>query len=469
MLFLGAIFVRALDQGTLLKLRSLMAENPLLEWVHRDTYASLESLGFGGHGLARKEVNRSMLYTTPHPQKIRALVFKALKGEKVNVAVLGGSISAGATLFKSKSENKVYFRAFADWWNNIFGTVTNSKMTSQNFAIGATGSDYFAYCLENFVQMNNTDFVIWELSANDYHRFDNRDVPPTMPMELLMRNLLRLDNGPAILGVHFFRGQDYIKEGDCNNLEGDGANYVLKYYSVPAVSWRKLVCKKLIASGVKGFRRIFSSDDSHPSLLGHAQVSFLMIEYFRSVMKDIINELLQPAQATLDPKQQVTIPVEEPSPIVKPIYSKSELVSQAPICYTFNVPSEGTLPSNNMKIRVIRNDGYTIAVAHGFLVRKDKTRGLRSKTQGSELHLVIEVPIQTTPTLKDWMILVGTYSNLGGAVFFLNGSLSRVIETEKYAYGSIVAAVATHVPPGKHVLVIKSLAKGFFLSSIMLG
>ncbi len=460
----------SLDQETLVKLRSLLEENPLLGWLDRDMYNSLEDLGLSSkRSLSHKEVNRSLLFVNPHPPRMKTLVYKALRGEDVNMAILGGSISAGATLYKNKKEGKIYFKVFADWWNKLFGSVTKSTLSFKNYAIGATGSDFFAYCLKNYVSPNDTDLVIWELAANDYHRFDNRDVPPTMPLELLLRNLLRLESSPAVIAANFFRGQDYIKEGDCNNLEGDGADYILKYYRVPAVSWRKLICRKLIASGSKGFRKLFASDDSHPSVLGHAQIGFLLIEYFRRLFKDIILEMIIPGEATLMPTNQVFLPVEDIPSVPSALYAKSVLVASKPLCYTFNVASQGDLPKNNMKIRVMRNDGYAIAVAHGFLVRKDKTRGLRTKSQGHELHLLIDVPEQFSEHLSDWMILVGTYSNLGGAVFFLNGRLSRVIETHKYAYGSIVAAVATHVPPGKHLLVIKSLSKGFFMSSLMLG
>eukprot|EP00794_Sanderia_malayensis_P005657 gene5657-6353_t len=460
----------SLDQETLIKLRSLLEENPLLGWLDRDSYRSLEDLGFSKRSLSYKEVNRSLLFVNPHPTRMKTLVYKALKGNNINMAVLGGSISAGATLYKSKNYDKIYFKVFADWWNKMIGSITKSNITYKSYAIGATGSDFFAYCLKNYVSPNDTDLIIWELAANDYHRFDNRDVPPTMPLELLMRNMLRLKSSPAIIGANFFRGQDFIKEGGCNNLEGDGADYILRYYDVPAVSWSKLICRKLIASGSEGFRKVFASDDSHPNVLGHAQIGFLLIEYFRRLFKDVILELIIPGEATLVPSNQVFLPTEEISSVLKPtLYVKSALVAPSPLCYTFNVASDGEMPKNSMKIRVIRNDGYAIAVAHGFLVRKDKTRGLRTKAQGHELHLLIDVPVQLGENLSDWMVLVGTYSNLGGAVFFLNGQLSRVIETQKYAYGSIVAAVATHVPPGKHLMVIKSLSKGFFLSSLMLG
>jgi len=121
-------------------------------------------------------------------------------------------------------------------------------------------------------------------------------------------------------------------------------------------------------------------------------------------------------------------------------------------------------------VEITRNDGYTISTAHGFTQRKDRTEGMRTREENAELRLRIDVPRHTSgDPLKEWMVLIGSYSNFGGAVFFLDNTYSRIIETEKYSYGSIVAAVATRVTPGRHELVIKSLKKGFFLSSIMLG
>lgn len=451
---------------TFRKIRNELQRNPLHGWLYKDLFTSIESLGI--HPAA---INRSIHFPHVLPGRLRSLFYKMLKGETINVAVLGGSISAGATLFKDKNDDKIFYHALKHYWMNTLKPITNSQIVIKNFAIGAIGSDFYSYCLENYVEGNETDLIIWELSANDYHRFDNRDVPPTLPLELLTRSIFRLEKQPALIYAHFFRGKDYKREFDCNNLEADGADYLSKYYRVPSISWRKLVCRKLMANEKFNFGKLFARDNSHPSLLGHAQMGFLLVHLIRKIFLEIIAEMLTKTPGTLLTLGIIlNLQSIDPEPIPKTVFKKSDLVSEDSICFTFNLPSNGQIPINRRKVlRVLRNDGYAISTAHGFLVRKDKTEGLRSREPNKELHIQINVPQHKSGNSNEWMILIGSYSNFGGAVFFLDKKLTRVIETEKYAYGSIVAAVATHVMPGKHDLVIKSLKNGFFLSSIMLG
>lgn len=400
------------------------------------------------------------------------MFYRVLNGNDITVAILGGSISAGATLYRQKNEDKIFFLALQDYWNNIVKPLTGSEMHVNNYAIGAIGSDFYSYCLENYVRGNETDLILWEMSANDYHRFDNRDVPPTLPLELLTRRVLNLPRSPALIHVHFFRGKDFKKERGCNNLETDGANYISKYYQVPSLSWRSLICRKLTLTERHNFNKLFAMDYSHPSILGHAQMGFLLIHVIRKLFLRIIDDImLSPFfETSLSFSPVFSFKELKTEPIPKSIYLKSQLVSDDSICFTFNIPSNGAKPYNRRRIlRVTRNDGYIISTAHGFVVRKDKTEGLRTKLPDHELHLQIDVPLHKSNLLRQWMILIGTYSNFGGAIFYLDDVFSRIIETEKYAYGSIVAAVATKVSPGKHKLVIKSLPNGFFLSSIMLG
>lgn len=453
----------AIKEDTLLNLKTRLLENPLDLWLYKDLYVSLDEMFINYQG-----VNNSVQYPAKTPSRVKKLVYRALSGADINLDVLGGSISAGATLYKQHNEMKVFFYALQHFWNNVITPMTGSKLTVRNLALGAIGSDFYSYCLRNYVLGNETDIIIWELSANDYHRFDNRDVPPTLPLELLTRNIYGLESKPALIYAHFFRGKDFMKENDCQNLESDGANYLARYYQIPSVSWRSLVCRLLLNQPDKYFEKVFSQDRSHPSLLGHAQMGFLFIHLFRKLFLQVIDSLLGEQVNTLSMTLELQPVFIEP--LGKTVYTKSQMVTEDPICFTFNVPCNGQLPYNHKDIvRVVRNDGYTIATAHGFLVRKDKTEGLRAKSPNVEIHFEIKVPCRGSPCVTNWMILIGSYSNFGGAVFFLDGKFSRVIQTEKYAYGSIVAAVATKVQPGIHRLVVKSLQKGFFISSVMLG
>jgi len=454
----------AVNEVKLLHLqKKLLMENPFDGWIFRDQYGSLDELLIDYHA-----VNKSVTFPSPSSSRVKNLVYKALNGFDVTMTVLGGSISAGATLYKEHNQNKVYFRVLEEFWNGVITPVTGSRMVVQDNSIGAVGSDFFAYCLQNYVLGNSTDLVIWELSANDYHRFDNRDVPPTLPLELLTRNIYRLEKKPLLIYTHFFRGKDYVEEQQCNNLETEGAEYLSRYYWVPSVSWRKLICKRLVTTP-EYFKQVFSSDNSHPSLLGHAQIGFLLLHLFRKIFLQVIDELFPLEMQTLS--LALSLPPVIVEPLGKTVDTKSQMVSSDPLCFTFNIPSSGKLPFNKKDIvEITRNDGYTISTAHGFTQRKDRTEGMRTREENAELRLRIDVPRHTSgDPLKEWMVLIGSYSNFGGAVFFLDNTYSRIIETEKYSYGSIVAAVATRVTPGRHELVIKSLKKGFFLSSIMLG
>ncbi|XP_066934993.1 uncharacterized protein [Clytia hemisphaerica] len=465
LLLYNTFFIEAMvNEVKLLSLQKKLLQNPLDYWLFKDQYNSLDELL-----IDYTMVNKSVSYPTPSSSRVKNLVFKALNGIDVNVAILGGSISAGATLYKEHHQNKVYFRVLEHFWNELVEPVTGSRMVVHDNSIGAIGSDFYSYCLNNYVLGNSTDLVIWELSANDYHRFDNRDVPPTLPLELLTRNIYRLEKRPLLIYAHFFRGKDHIEEQQCNNLETEGATYLSRYYWIPTVSWRKLICKKLVMSQNNAyFTKVFAADNSHPSLLGHAQMGFLFLHLVRKIFLQVIDDLFPLEMQTSS--LSLALPPVVVEPLTKTVYTKSQMVSDDPICFTFNIPSSGRLPFNQRDVvEIIKNDGYTISTAHGFTQRKDRTEGLRTRAQNAELRLRIQVPMHSGDPLKEWMILIGSYSNLGGAVFFLDDSFSRIIETDKYSYGSIVAAVATHVKPGTHILVIKSLKKGFFLSSIMLG
>lgn len=455
------------QRGILQQLKDHFLEDPLESWIYKDLFSSLNSLG-----IHYGNVNRSVTLPYPTPSRFKNLFYRVLNGHDITVAILGGSISAGATLYRSRNEDKIYFLALKEYWNSIVKPLTGSELFIKNFAIGAIGSDFYSYCLDNYVHGNETDLVIWEMSANDYHRFDNRDVPPTLPLELLTRRVLNLPKSPGLIHVHFFRGKDFKKERGCNNLESDGANYVAKYYQVPSISWRSLICRKLTLTEKHNFNKLFALDYSHPSVLGHAHMGYLLIHVIRKLFLRIIDDImLSPFfESSLSFSPVFNFKELKVEAVPKSIYLKSQLVSEDSICFTFNIPSNGVKPYNRRRIlRVTRNDGYIISTAHGFVVRKDKTEGLRTKLPDHELHLQIDVPFHKSSATRQWMILIGTYSNFGGAIFYLDDVFSRIIETEKYAYGSIVAAVATKVSPGKHKLVIKSLPNGFFLSSIMLG
>ena len=107
--------------------------------MHRNLYLALDDLG-----ISYPLVNHSLQLPRQLTPRLSNLFLKAMSGTNINIAILGGSISAGATLYKDNNDDKIYFYALQDWWNNSVKPITGSQMRISNFALGATGSDFYA-------------------------------------------------------------------------------------------------------------------------------------------------------------------------------------------------------------------------------------------------------------------------------------------------------------------------------------
>ena len=61
------------------------------------------------------------------------------------------------------------------------------------------GSDFFTFCLQNFISKNDEpDILLIELSVNDYRFSHGKTVEP---MELLTRRVLSLSSSPLVLYI----------------------------------------------------------------------------------------------------------------------------------------------------------------------------------------------------------------------------------------------------------------------------
>ena len=77
---------------------------------------------------------------------------------------------------------------------------TNSRLTVENLSLGRTGSDFFQFCLQNYLILNDKgpDLVLIELSINDYGYFYGRTAAP---MEQLTRRVLSMTSKPFVMYV----------------------------------------------------------------------------------------------------------------------------------------------------------------------------------------------------------------------------------------------------------------------------
>jgi lysophospholipase L1-like esterase len=113
---------------------------------------------------------------------------KAQRGEKITVAVIGGSITAGA---KASVPGKRYGNLVADWWRETF---PKAEVAFVNAGIGATGSNYGALRASRDLLSHRPDFVVVEYSVNDG---DTQEAAETL--EGLIRQILSQPNTPAVV------------------------------------------------------------------------------------------------------------------------------------------------------------------------------------------------------------------------------------------------------------------------------
>ena len=158
--------------------------------------------------------------------------------------MIGGSNSAGGGI---DNHTQLFHQLSLQWWDRVIFSNTRSKLTVENLSLGGTGSDFFTFCLQNFLPMNDQpDIIIIELSVNDYGYLYGKTAKP---MELLTRRVLSLPSFPLVLYVSL--GDVLLKRGKhnksiqnpyCHNLEDLGQHELAEYYEITLLSWRDILC-----------------------------------------------------------------------------------------------------------------------------------------------------------------------------------------------------------------------------------
>ena len=70
-----------------------------------------------------------------------------------------------------------------------------------------------------------------------------------------------------------------------------GADEVAKFYKITSLSWRNMVCPLLkretfTRNEIFTRKKLFAEDEFHPSILAHAQMAYIIIDYIRTGIPD---------------------------------------------------------------------------------------------------------------------------------------------------------------------------------------
>lgn len=198
-----------------------------------------------------------------NPANIKQVMEKAKQGHPVTIAVIGGSITAGA--LASNFGTTAYGPLVYAWWKNKF---PGAAIKFVNAGIGATNSVFGVHREERDLLVHHPDFVIIEFCAND-----KGEVQATESFEGMVRKLLNKNPGTAVMAVA--------------TMDNTGANWqefhlpVCRHYQLPMISYRDAIWPEIKAGNMSWAS--LSPDYVHPNDTGHAIIAGLVNRYLEDV------------------------------------------------------------------------------------------------------------------------------------------------------------------------------------------
>lgn len=192
---------------------------------------------------------------------------RAISGEDITVALIGGSITQGCAA--SDYDKYSYAALVRDWWINTF---PSSKISFVNAGVGGTQSILGVHRVDTDVLVHNPDFVIVEFAVNDHP-----DDWLTEAYANLCHKILSYKTNPAVVLV-FTAGEDMINTQDTEIEVGN-------YYKLPMISQRDTI-KPEIEKGNLTWKEI-GSDWVHPTDLGHTVIAEIVCHYLQSVLDNL--------------------------------------------------------------------------------------------------------------------------------------------------------------------------------------
>lgn len=188
------------------------------------------------------------LVSTGDLSRVHQVMSKAQRGEKVTVAVIGGSITQGA---KATKAERRYGNLVADWWR---GRFPGAEIVFVNAGVGATGSNFGALRAARDLLSHAPDFVVVEYGVNDGNSPASAET-----LEGLIRQILKQPNQPAVVQLFM------MHRGGGNAQEWHGK--VGAHYRLPVISFRDALWPEIQANRLPWDDVM--ADEVHPNDAGH--------------------------------------------------------------------------------------------------------------------------------------------------------------------------------------------------------
>ncbi|MBD5501776.1 MAG: SGNH/GDSL hydrolase family protein, partial [Lachnospiraceae bacterium] len=252
-----------------------ISETPSPDPVEAFPQSSIEALT---DYVSEEELALAHPWNTSDNSALASVMKKALSGEDITIACIGGSITQG-TISTGISDSLVGFKKgyadlFFQWWSDTF---PETDFTFINAGIGATDSYLGVHRVQKDVLDYHPDLVLVEFSVND-----GSSVIDKRNYDNLVRRILLSESRPAVMLL--FMGQTNGSTAqDIHSLIGFN-------YKLPMVSYINVIHHMMDENLYTGQQ--LSGDTVHPSALGHAIAGEILWKYLNDVytVKDSFSE-----------------------------------------------------------------------------------------------------------------------------------------------------------------------------------
>ena len=222
-------------------------------------------------------ITHSMV-TAGDTTRLQHVLAKCRRGEPITVAVIGGSITAGAG---ASSGKKNYGSLLAQWWREAF---SNAKIELVNAGIGATGSNYGVLRAQRDLLDRRPDFVVVEYGVNDPNARSSAET-----LEGLIRQILKQPQQPAVVLLFMM----HRNGGNAQEWHGK----VGRHYGLPMFSLRDALWPEIEAGRMKW--EDVDADTVHPNDRGHAYAARFLTERLAAIRQDLLPDDRFPPIAAL--------------------------------------------------------------------------------------------------------------------------------------------------------------------------
>lgn len=212
----------------------------------------------------RIQMYKDSLYRVGNTQRIREKIGKAQSGEKVNIAYIGGSITAGGS---SSTHANCYANLSCNYFSDTFGGNVNYI----NAGMAGTSSVVGNLRVDNDVFAKNADIIFIEFAVNDQdgERFQKS-------YEALVKKCLSQENAPAVIPITL-----------CTESGGSCQPWMAKIaenYDLPLISGKDAI-QNAMKAGTMSWKDYGSGDNIHPGDGGHKLIADCIGYYYRQALR----------------------------------------------------------------------------------------------------------------------------------------------------------------------------------------